>query len=129
MGHDSQSDESRGGQGSISHYQLDFQRNGNRHYYIWQHNPVENAGRSVLGMLIDLNNVFVPNHEIERMVFDFVAPISGVISLAFANCHTHNQQDIKRKLKAGDLKLYSRTAFFNDIQKAMQWLEAQCANC
>lgn len=113
----------------ISHYRLDFQCNGSRHYYIWRHNPLEDGGQSVPRMLIDLNHVYVPDQEIEKMVFGFVVPASGILSIAFINCHVHNQQDIKRKLKMGDVKLYSKTAFFTDLHKARQWLKAQCVSC
>lgn len=128
MGPSSQSNECRhGSQGNISHYHLDFQRNGSNYYYIWRHNPYEAAEQLVPGLLIDLNNVCIPEPEIEKMVLGFVGSACEIISIAIINCHAGNQQDIRRKLKTGDMELYSRTAFFTDLHKAQQWLKAQCA--
>lgn len=117
-----------GNQSTVSYYCLDFHRNGNKHYYIWRHQPPEDTRPGHMALLIDLNGVYVPEHEIEKMVFHFVLPIGEILCLAFANCHTHNQREIKRKLKAGDLKLYSKTGFFTDLGAAKHWLETQCAN-
>ncbi len=119
-------EDSNGGGGIICRYQLDFQQNGNHHYYIWRHHPLDENERKQIALLIDLNNVYVPNFEIEKLVCSFLVPAAGVVSIAFVHCHLYNQQEIKRKLKAGDVKLYSRTAFFSGIEHARQWLEVQC---
>lgn len=110
---------------TISHYELDFQCSGNNHYYIWRHRPSGNIPSKNIGMLVDLNDVYVPECEVEKMILSFLAPSNGVVSIAFANCHSHNQQVIKRKLKTGDVKLFSHTAFFGDTDQARQWLESQ----
>lgn len=113
--------------GAISHYRLDFQHKGNGHRYIWHHPPYEDLEQGELSLLIDLNNVYMPGPELEKMVSGFLVPASGITALAFANCHAHNQQNLKRRLKSCDVKLFSRTAFFTDIARAKQWLKAQCA--
>lgn len=110
----------------IFHYRLDFQQFGNQHRYIWRRQPLAGNGRRRIAMLIDLNNVFVPEFEIEKMVAEFLAPADTVFSIAFSNCHAGNQQDIKRRLKAGDVLLYSNTAFFSNTDAARQWLEHRC---
>lgn len=115
-------------QSNIVHYRLDFQQNGRHHCYIWRHHPPNGEDGRRVAILVDLNDIYMPDLEIEKMVCSFLLPATGAVSIAFANCHSHNQQEIKRKLKAGDIKLYSKTAFFVDILRARQWLETQCAN-
>lgn len=116
-------------QGVIFNFQLDFQCNGNKHFYIWRHHPLDGTPRENVGLLIDLNGVYVPGFEIDKMVCSLLVPATGIVSVAFVNCHFHNHQDIKRKLKAGNVRLYSNTAFFADIGQARQWLESQSASC
>lgn len=111
----------------VSHYQLVLQQNGDHHYFIWRRNPPEAEDEKKLAMLIDLNHVYLPEAEIEKMVRCFLLP-AGVVSIAFANCHSHNQQEIKRKLKAGDIELFSKTAFFADLLRAQKWIEGCVSN-
>lgn len=115
-------------QGAIFHYRLDFQKSRNHHYYVWRHHPPEEIRQKKIALLVDLNNVHIPDFEIEKMVYSFLIPTTGIISIAFTNCHSHNQREIKRKLKEGSIELYSRTAFFMDIEQARQWLKAKCTS-
>lgn len=112
-------------QKTISHYRLDTIQCGSNHHYIWRHRLAGEDQRGTLAVLVDLNNLYIPDHEMEKLVFSLVMPDTGMFSVAIANCHKHNQQELKRRLKAHSLKLYSKTAFFMDPQQAMQWLRTQ----
>lgn len=114
---------------SILHYQLDFQRNGDKHYYIWRGSPPDESEAPPNAILLDLGDVYVPGPEIEKMLGYVFALADGVAFVALVHCHARNQQDIKRRLKARDVKLYSNTAFFSDAERAGQWLASQCTNC
>lgn len=110
---------------TIVYYQLDFLCNGSSHNYIWRQQPLHTSWQKHIAMLIDLSGIYVPQPEIEKMTALFMAQPGEVRHLAFAGCHAHNQQQIKRKLKAGNVRLYSRTNFFADAHEALQWLAAQ----
>lgn len=111
-------------QDNISHYQLVFQQSESPHYCIWRHHLLKKNRQESSAMLVDLNNAYVPDTEIEKIICDLLTPIADITSIAFANCHSHNRQEIKRKLKASNIKLYSNTAFFSNVEQAKQWLEA-----
>ncbi|MDL2295083.1 hypothetical protein LJC60_10810 [Ruminococcaceae bacterium OttesenSCG-928-D13] len=117
--------ENNSDQDQTSHYQLVFQQSENPPYCIWRHHLLKRNCPELLAMLVDLNNAYVSDLEIERIVCDFLVPVAGITSIAFANCHSHNRQEIKRKLKASSVKLYSKTGFFTSIEQAKKWLEAQ----
>lgn len=107
-------------QNSISYYSLDFMQKGEQHYYIWRHHA--GKSNSYQAVLIDLKNIYLPDGEIDKLLLALEGQGSASFSVAFANCHAHNQREIKRKLKACNVKLFSHTAFFSDFQQAKQWL-------
>lgn len=94
---------------------------------IWRHSLCGGGNSGGIALLVDLRDLFITAHEIDKLFLHFVVP--DVLFIAFANCHTHNRQGIRRKLKALNVRLYSHSAFFDDAHKAKLWLTAQCADC
>ncbi|MDL2253464.1 hypothetical protein LJC49_05240 [Ruminococcaceae bacterium OttesenSCG-928-I18] len=122
---DSRTTEQDALQTNISHYSLDFLQKGEQHFYVWRNHAGNGSVQQASALLIDLNHVYIPNQEIEKLLYSFECPKSHTLFIAIAHCHIQNQQEIKRKLKAINLKLFSQTAFFTDLLQAEQWLAAQ----
>lgn len=109
----------------ISSHSLHLLKQDGLRPYIWQHHS-NNSDESVA--LIDLNGICLPENEINELLLRLEKPCGSVHSIAFLNCNLHNQREIKRKLKALNVKLFSNSAFFSDISEAERWLTLQMAS-
>lgn len=114
--------------GRIAHYLLDLQHKDGQKLYVWQCPPNRETDCR-LALLIDLKGIYLPDNEIERLTDSLETPEDRICAIAFANCHAHNRQEIRRKLKAKNVRLFSHTAFFAGPAEAKQWLSSQIINC
>lgn len=115
--------------GGVSYYSLDYQLRGEQVFYIWRHRSSDERCIRNASLLIDLNNILIPENEIDKLVAGLDGDKGMVRAVAFFNCHSSNQRELKRRLKASDVRLFSKTAFFIDPLQARQWLQSRSVNC
>lgn len=106
----------------ISYHSLDYLRQGEQYYYIWRQHPPQLEQLGAFSLLLDLNGLLMPAAEVEMLIRRLDGHIGSIQAIAFINCHISNQREIKRRLKACDVRLFSRSAFFTDLPRAKQWL-------
>lgn len=109
----------------IMHFALDQMERGEQSYFVWRHSPLKSSNTGAVSLLLDMDGLLVPEHEINKLVHRLGQNTERLVAVAFFGCHASHQRQIKRKLKACDLRLFSKTAFFAELPQARRWLTTQ----